>query len=77
MTDTGSGAETAAAGPRPAVKLTPLTPAAMVAGSTVGAGVFSPPRRFATETGVAVALIAWAIAGVGMLPDPVRPKGTP
>ena len=33
----------------------------------VGAGVFSLPRRFAQETGVAGALIAWAIAGTGML----------
>ena len=33
----------------------------------VGAGVFSLPRRFAEETGVAGALIAWAIAGTGML----------
>jgi arginine:ornithine antiporter/lysine permease len=33
----------------------------------VGAGVFSLPRRFATETGVYGALIAWAIAGAGML----------
>ena len=30
-------------------------------------GVFSLPRRFAQETGVAGALIAWAIAGAGML----------
>ncbi|WP_017596560.1 basic amino acid/polyamine antiporter [Nocardiopsis potens] len=40
---------------------------AMVVGSMVGAGVFSLPQRFAQETGVAGALIAWAIAGVGML----------
>lgn len=40
---------------------------AMVVGSMVGAGVFSLPRRFAQETGVAGALIAWAIAGTGML----------
>jgi arginine:ornithine antiporter/lysine permease len=39
----------------------------MVVGSMVGAGVFSLPRRFATETGVYGALIAWAIAGTGML----------
>lgn len=39
----------------------------MVVGSMVGAGVFSLPRRFATETGVAGALVAWAIAGTGML----------
>jgi arginine:ornithine antiporter / lysine permease len=47
------------------VSLPTLT--AMVVGSMVGAGVFSLPRRFATETGVYGALIAWAIAGTGML----------
>ncbi|GAA1559179.1 basic amino acid/polyamine antiporter [Kribbella sancticallisti] len=50
-----------------AQKLTFLTMTAMVVGSMVGAGVFSLPRRFAQETGVAGALIAWAIAGSGML----------
>ncbi|MEU0402976.1 amino acid permease [Streptomyces sp. NPDC006197] len=40
---------------------------AMVVGSMVGAGVFSLPRRFAQETDVAGALIAWAVAGLGML----------
>ena len=40
---------------------------AMVVGGMVGAGVFSLPRRFAQETGVAGALIAWLIAGTGML----------
>jgi len=40
---------------------------AMVVGGMVGAGVFSLPRRFATETGVYGALIAWVIAGTGML----------
>lgn len=39
----------------------------MVVGGMVGAGVFSLPRRFATETGIWGALIAWAIAGGGML----------
>ncbi|MET9422239.1 basic amino acid/polyamine antiporter [Streptomyces sp. NPDC006540] len=52
---------------RPAVKLTLMTLTAMVVGSMVGAGVFSLPRRFADETGVAGALIAWTIAGTGML----------
>lgn len=33
----------------------------------VGAGVFQLPTRFATQTGVYGALIAWAIAGTGML----------
>ncbi|WNF29724.1 basic amino acid/polyamine antiporter [Streptomyces sp. C11-1] len=54
-------------GTRPAAKLTLLTLTAMVVGSMVGAGVFSLPRRFAQETGVAGALIAWAVAGTGML----------
>ncbi|WP_433862590.1 basic amino acid/polyamine antiporter [Streptomyces sp. L7] len=49
------------------VKLSMLTMTGMVVGSMVGAGVFSLPRRFAQETGVAGALIAWTIAGVGML----------
>lgn len=40
---------------------------AMVVGSMVGAGVFSLPRNFALATGVFGALIAWAIAGTGML----------
>lgn len=40
---------------------------AMVVGSMVGAGVFSIPRNFAQATGVYGALIAWSIAGVGML----------
>lgn len=33
----------------------------------VGAGVFSIPRNFAQATGVYGALIAWTIAGLGML----------
>lgn len=40
---------------------------AMVVGSMVGAGVFQLPARFATQTGVYGALIAWTIAGLGML----------
>lgn len=40
---------------------------AMVVGSMVGAGVFQLPTRFAIQTGVYGALIAWAIAGAGML----------
>lgn len=48
-------------------RVTLLTLTMMVVGSMVGAGVFSLPRRFATETGVWGALIAWAIAGTGML----------
>jgi arginine:ornithine antiporter/lysine permease len=48
-------------------KLSFVTLTAMVVGSMVGAGVFSLPRRFATETGVAGALVAWVVAGTGML----------
>ncbi len=40
---------------------------AMVVGSMVGAGVFQLPARFASQTGVYGALIAWSIAGLGML----------
>ncbi|MFG3338315.1 basic amino acid/polyamine antiporter [Glycomyces sp. NPDC048151] len=48
-------------------KLAFWTLTSMVVGSMVGAGVFSLPARFAQETGVAGALISWAVAGTGML----------
>ncbi|MEB7505962.1 basic amino acid/polyamine antiporter [Arthrobacter koreensis] len=48
-------------------KISLLTLTMVVVGSMVGAGVFSLPRRFAQETGVAGALVAWTIAGAGML----------
>jgi hypothetical protein len=47
------------------VSLPTLT--AMVVGSMIGSGVFLLPRRFGTETGVLGAIIAWTIAGTGML----------
>lgn len=47
------------------VSLPTLT--AMVVGSMIGAGVFLLPRRFGTETDVLGAVIAWTIAGPGML----------
>ncbi len=47
------------------VSLPTLT--AMVVGSMIGSGVFLLPRRFGTETGVLGAIIAWIIAGAGML----------
>jgi arginine:ornithine antiporter / lysine permease len=50
-----------------AQKLTFATMTMMVVGSMVGAGVFSLPSRFAQQTGIAGALIAWVIAGTGML----------
>ncbi|MEU9733818.1 basic amino acid/polyamine antiporter [Streptomyces sp. NPDC048002] len=59
-------AETTTEQPRTA-KLSLPTLTMMVVGSMVGAGVFSLPSRFAQETGVAGALIAWAVAGTGML----------
>jgi arginine:ornithine antiporter / lysine permease len=40
---------------------------AMVVGGMVGAGVFSLPARFGVATGILGSLIAWAIAGTGML----------
>jgi arginine:ornithine antiporter/lysine permease len=40
---------------------------AMCVGSMVGAGIFSLPQAFGRATGPFGALIAWAIAGVGML----------
>lgn len=48
-------------------KLPLMALAAMVVGGMVGAGVFSLPRNFAQATGVYGALIAWMIAGTGML----------
>lgn len=50
-----------------AAKLSLFTLAMVVVGSMVGAGVFTLPRRFAQETGVLGAIIAWLIAGLGML----------
>ncbi|MFT2817502.1 basic amino acid/polyamine antiporter [Leifsonia sp. A12D58] len=44
-----------------------LALAGMVVGSMVGAGVFSLPRNFATSTGAIGAIVAWTIAGAGML----------
>ncbi len=48
-------------------KLPLRTLTAMVVGGMVGAGVFSIPRNFAQATGVYGAIIAWGIAGAGML----------
>jgi len=48
-------------------KLTLPTLTMMVVGGMVGAGVFSLPARFGVATGILGSLIAWAIAGAGML----------
>ncbi|GAA1367683.1 basic amino acid/polyamine antiporter [Streptomyces beijiangensis] len=66
MTQDNTAQAGADSAPR-AAKLTLPTLTMMVVGSMVGAGVFSLPRRFAQETGVAGALISWTIAGAGML----------
>ena len=58
--------ETVAPAAAPA-KMSLPTLTAMVVGGMVGAGVFSLPARFGVATGVLGALIAWAIAGAGML----------
>lgn len=48
-------------------KLSRMALVAMVVGSMVGAGIFSLPSVFARYTGPQGGLIAWAIAGTGML----------
>ena len=48
-------------------KFTLATLMAMVVGSMVGAGIFSLPQAFGRATGPLGAVIAWTIAGVGML----------
>ena len=53
--------------PSTVAKMTVPTLAAMVVGSMVGAGVFSLPARFGVATGILGSLIAWAVAGTGML----------
>ncbi|HRD61611.1 MAG TPA: basic amino acid/polyamine antiporter, partial [Nocardioides sp.] len=51
----------------PLQKVSVLTLAGMVVGSMVGGGVFTLPSGFGSATGVFGALIAWTIAGFGML----------
>jgi arginine:ornithine antiporter/lysine permease len=48
-------------------KVSVLALTGMVVGSMVGGGVFSLPQSFGSATGVLGALIAWTIAGFGML----------
>jgi arginine:ornithine antiporter/lysine permease len=40
---------------------------ALVVGSMIGAGIFTLPTAFARSTGVVGAIVAWCIAGNGML----------
>ncbi|MBZ5740719.1 basic amino acid/polyamine antiporter [Nocardioides mangrovi] len=51
----------------PAGTMSVPTLTAMVVGGMVGAGVFSLPARFGVATGILGSLIAWAVAGAGML----------
>ena len=53
--------------PSTTAKMSVPTLTAMVVGGMVGAGVFSLPARFGVATGILGSLIAWAIAGTGML----------
>ncbi len=55
------------AAPASAARVSTLTLATFVIGSMVGAGVFSLPSTFAASTGVAGTLVAWAVAGTGIL----------
>jgi arginine:ornithine antiporter / lysine permease len=48
-------------------KVSVLTLTGMVVGSMVGGGVFTLPQEFGAATGVLGALIAWTVAGLGML----------
>ncbi|WP_297081799.1 basic amino acid/polyamine antiporter [uncultured Demequina sp.] len=56
----------AAAEPRPRALSVPVL-TTMVVGTMVGAGVYSLPSQFAGSAGGYGALIAWAVAGSGML----------
>src|ERR1044071_4953259 len=67
MTETATEEPGQAVGAPQAAKLTLMTMTMMVVGSMVGAGGVSLAGRFGQETGVAGALIAWTIAGTGML----------
>ncbi len=62
MTSTAETTEASTAG-----KMSLPTLTAMVVGGMVGAGVFSLPARFGVATGILGSLIAWAVAGAGML----------
>ncbi len=62
MTSTAESTEPSTAG-----KMSLPTLTAMVVGGMVGAGVFSLPARFGVATGILGSLIAWAVAGAGML----------
>jgi len=66
MTDTSPAASPNAASPRSGT-LSLAALSCLVVGSMVGGGVFSLPQAFGEATGILGALIAWGIAGTGML----------
>jgi arginine:ornithine antiporter/lysine permease len=60
-----TAATQAAARPGGTLSLGALT--ALVVGSMIGGGIFSLPQGFAQQGGVVGALVAWSVAGAGML----------
>jgi arginine:ornithine antiporter/lysine permease len=60
-------ADTEAPSTGTAAKMSLPTLTGLVVGGMVGAGVFSLPARFGVATGILGSLIAWAVAGTGML----------
>ena len=63
----GDSVEVQARASSATAKMSLPTLTAMVVGGMVGAGVFSLPARFGVATGILGSLIAWTIAGTGML----------
>ncbi|TCT04770.1 basic amino acid/polyamine antiporter [Aquabacter spiritensis] len=64
---TGTPDASAPAGGARAGTLSLAALSCLVVGSMVGGGIFSLPQAFGEATGILGALIAWAIAGTGML----------
>src|SRR3712207_5055640 len=67
MVDTAPAPQATASTAAAPAKMSLPTLTGMVVGSMVGAGVFSLPARFGVATGILGSLIAWAIAGTGIL----------
>ncbi|HJE22400.1 MAG TPA: basic amino acid/polyamine antiporter [Methylorubrum populi] len=61
------GAEAVRTPPAPVRTLSLLSLTTLVVGSMVGGGIFSLPQAFGRSTGVVGGLIAWGVAGLGML----------
>ncbi|MBA4790566.1 MAG: amino acid permease [Rhizobiales bacterium] len=65
MTDAKSAGSSAGGPPGGTLSLAALV--CLVVGSMVGGGIFSLPQSFGAATGILGALIAWGLAGTGML----------